>query len=404
MTGSEKGIKRSVDKVNGDEEQQNRKVVKVEAGQKVKAETDQKVEPVKGAWSPEEDEVMKKAVEEFGTDWKAVSSMVKGRTPKQCRDRYKLKLDPSINHGPWTPEEDKTLVKLQSQLGRQWTNIAKMMPGRTENAVKSRFSSLERSRDREWSAEEDLMLRQCRDSGYSFLVISEKFLGKRSEHAVRKRWEKLYMRDLADKIRKELPQQGPPPSQQPQLNGHQAAMPQTHVNGGTETGGNLVIPQDINAPTQMPEPSLVAVPPIELGGAAPRPHEEHDINLHTQPLQLPPPGEKLQHSIDLNNPLQSGNGNFFPQGHMTSTNPEGMPMPSVPFSMPMPMSMKPEQQLGQQPNHAAPMFGDPQAFGQPAGMEAPPGPRVSSRSRNLRKQTTSVTVLQQILGEPLKNL
>merc|ERR1719235_1931604 len=131
--------------------------------------------------------------------------MVVGRTSKQCRDRYKLKLDPSINHGPWTPEEDDLLVKLQEQLGNQWTKIAKQMPGRTENSVKSRFASLERSRNREWTEEEDMNLRSCRSQDLDFQHISDRYLTKRSEHAIRKRWEKLYMRDLAKKIREELP-------------------------------------------------------------------------------------------------------------------------------------------------------------------------------------------------------
>jgi len=164
-----------------------------------------KEEFVKGAWSVEEDDVMRSAVDTYGTDWKAVATMVVGRTSKQCRDRYKLKLDPSINHGPWSPEEDGHLCHLQAQFGRQWTKIAKLLPGRTENSVKSRFASLQRSKTREWTDEEDMILRSCKERDLSYPEIAGRYLTKRSEHAIQKRWERLFMRDLAKRIRKEIP-------------------------------------------------------------------------------------------------------------------------------------------------------------------------------------------------------
>jgi len=160
---------------------------------------------IKGAWSPEEDTQMLDAVKEYGTDWKKISTRVEGRTAKQCRDRYKLKLDPSINHGPWTPEEDKMLLKYHADLGRQWTKIAKLMPGRTENSVKSRYASLLRSKTKEWTEQDDLLMRQLRSQNVSFQEIAEKHLPHRSEHAVKKRWERLFMRDLAKKIKSEIP-------------------------------------------------------------------------------------------------------------------------------------------------------------------------------------------------------
>lgn len=164
----------------------------------------------KGAWSENEDKLLKAAVDKNGLlDWAVIAEHVPGRTKKQCRDRYKLKLDPSINHQPFTEEEDNQLTKLQGEFGNQWTKIAKYMPGRTENSVKSRFASLLRSRTREWTPEEDMILRSQRALGVDFSVISEKHLTKRSEHAVRKRWERLFIGDLASKIRSENPSSPP---------------------------------------------------------------------------------------------------------------------------------------------------------------------------------------------------
>ncbi len=159
----------------------------------------------RGNWSKEEDKMLLDAIATYDFDWKMISLAMGGRTSKQCRDRYKLKLDPSINHGPWTKEEDIILLKLHEQFGRQWTKIASALPGRSENSVKTRFSSLVKLKSKEWTEEEDLKLREARKTEMPFSDIAAKILPNRSEHAVKKRWEQLFMRDLAQKIREELP-------------------------------------------------------------------------------------------------------------------------------------------------------------------------------------------------------
>jgi hypothetical protein len=272
---------------------------------------------VKGAWSAEEDELMKAAVAEHGKDWKKVSEAVPGRTSKQCRDRYKLKLDPTINHGPWTPEEDETLTHLQEQLGNQWTKIAKQMPGRTENSVKSRFASLERSRNREWTPDEDMILRSCREKNLEFQHISDRYLTKRSEHAIRKRWEKLFMRDLAKKIREELPLK----------------------EGGVDAPG---------AGLEIPTAS---------------------------------PGGEGKHVLES-----------FTSAGSTGT----FAMPAIPSALAPPTLVS---------NNTAAGFSatNPSLFSAYFGNDAPGGSH-SDRMGNIKRQRTSVTVLQQILGEPLKNL
>lgn len=158
----------------------------------------------KGTWCKEEDDRLLEAVQKYGTDnWKAVSQVVTGRSAKQCRDRYKLKLDPTINHGPWTKAEDDRLIELSQEYGRAWTKIARHMPGRTENAVKSRISSLERSRTKDWSPEEDALLTELKKKNVDFEQMVEHF-PNRSVHAIKKHWETLHMDELARKLRQDL--------------------------------------------------------------------------------------------------------------------------------------------------------------------------------------------------------
>jgi hypothetical protein len=54
-------------------------------------------------------------------NWGEIAAMLKGRSGKQIRERYINKLDPSINHEPWTQDEDNTILKLYYAMGSRWS-------------------------------------------------------------------------------------------------------------------------------------------------------------------------------------------------------------------------------------------------------------------------------------------
>lgn len=96
---------------------------------------------VKGHWSPQEDDLLRRLVASEQKNWGEVAAKIPGRTSKQCRERWHNHLDPNIVRGAYSPEEDRIILEAQARLGNRWSVIAAMLPGRTEDAVKIRWKS-----------------------------------------------------------------------------------------------------------------------------------------------------------------------------------------------------------------------------------------------------------------------
>ena len=156
---------------------------------------------VKGHWTREEDQSLMDLINQMVSvmgninqvDWTWVSQNVPGRSVKQCRERWHLNLDPSINRNPWSAEEDRLLLCLVEQFGSAWAKVSKAIDGRTENSVKTRHQSLlrQQARVRGWLPEEDhVIVEESRRVGREWGFISKKLKGRTSAQ-VRKRFATL---------------------------------------------------------------------------------------------------------------------------------------------------------------------------------------------------------------------
>ncbi|CAB9500586.1 Myb-related protein A [Seminavis robusta] len=101
----------------------------------------------KGQWTDHEDAIVIEAVttssEQPFTRWSDLAQRLPGRVGKQIRDRWVNHLNPEINHLPFSREDDLLLWDGHKKLGKRWVEISTKFfnSSRSENHIKNRWYS-----------------------------------------------------------------------------------------------------------------------------------------------------------------------------------------------------------------------------------------------------------------------
>lgn len=87
--------------------------------------------------------------EETSIEWSSIAKRFPGRSPKQCREHWYGSVNPENNKEAWTDEEIRYVEKLIEQHGTQWKIIRSLLPNqRSELAIRNMYYATQRKQAR----------------------------------------------------------------------------------------------------------------------------------------------------------------------------------------------------------------------------------------------------------------
>jgi|TARA_B100000287_G_scaffold136011_1_gene127950 hypothetical protein len=110
---------------------------------------DEEVQAKSRSWTHAEDALVRDLVKQHGPKkWAVIAERLSGKTQKQVYARWRDYLQPGLTTRAWEPFEEEHLIQIQEVIGNQWAVLARLMPGRSPNAIKNKFHATRRKFER----------------------------------------------------------------------------------------------------------------------------------------------------------------------------------------------------------------------------------------------------------------
>jgi hypothetical protein len=88
-------------------------------------------------------------VEKHGAkEWNFISSLMINRNSRQCNDRWENFLSPNVDLSIWSEDKDSLLIEKRREFGAHWVKILQFFPKRTDIALKNRWNFLQRTKQK----------------------------------------------------------------------------------------------------------------------------------------------------------------------------------------------------------------------------------------------------------------
>jgi hypothetical protein len=100
---------------------------------------------IRKPFTEKEDRIIENYVHKYGVkNFEKLEMELENRSTRQIRERYRLYLDPKVNHSPFTAHEGEILLKAFDQFQGRWSSMVKLFSGRTDVSLKYRHRKLMR--------------------------------------------------------------------------------------------------------------------------------------------------------------------------------------------------------------------------------------------------------------------